>query len=324
MNSIKNLTKEYFEGLSQVLFFRNPLPGFILLILSLAFQPQIFVYGLVASLVGFGYSTQYRTPKILRTSGLLIINGFFFGIAMAALFKPSPQFYLCLALGAMALPLLTKASFEVLQHWKLTPLIIPYILAIWLISLSTGQFLHHNTDFAFHAPTFFPISIPISLPFLTPFPISFSISEYWVQLLMSTFVSMGQIFFYQNMEYGMCLFLLISAFSPRRGLFFFLGTFSATLIFSQLNGGQPGWYLGFLGYSAGLVGLGLASLPEKFTWRTILLFCVVSLFLTLALSRVLRGFSLPILSLPYVLTLWLALLSRVPRLNMNWAPPESI
>jgi len=309
--AVKFHCKEYLESMSQALFFRNAYFGLALIALSTAFKPEFFLCGIGASLVGYGYSILYRTPKILKQTGLMTINGFFFGIALASLFHPTPAFFFCLTVGALALPLVTKASYEVLQHWKLTPLIVPYIIAVWVLYLAAdGISLSPNFK-----------AWPLENSLLAEF---FPGSDVWLQLIWSIFYSMGQIFFFKSSDFGLCLLLLITAFSPRRGFFFLLGTALATLVFYQISQGALSWQYGFFSASAGLVGLGLASLPEKFSWRTILLFCVLSLFLTLALERFLGGFRLPILSFPYVLTFWFALLSRVPRLNVSWAPAEIV
>ncbi|OFZ30665.1 MAG: hypothetical protein A2622_13425 [Bdellovibrionales bacterium RIFCSPHIGHO2_01_FULL_40_29] len=305
--------RDYFQGISQTLFLKNAYFGALLILISIAFNFHIFACAFVASLIGYGYSTLYRTPKILRQNGLMTINGFFFGVAFASLFQESPPFYFCFLIGAFSIPLLTKALFEILQHWKLSPLIGPYILAIWILWLCSGV---------------------IALPQASRLGIldqSFIWSQFteiplWAKLLKSMFLSMGQIFFFRNSDYGLFLLVLISIFSPRRGFYFLIGTALATLSFYGISGGESVWQLGFFSYSAGLVGIGLAAQPEKFNWRTILLFCVLSLFLSLALERLLSGggVGLPILSLPYVMTFWFAMLSRAPRVNVGWAPSEVI
>lgn len=304
--AMKNHLKEYFENFSQTLFFKDAVFGFLLMMLSLGFKPELFFPGLFASIVGYIYSTSYRTPKILKQTGLLTINGFFFGIALASHFQHNTQFYFFLAVGALAIPLATKAVFEVMQHWKLTPLVAPYILSVWVLWLCIeGTGLRPTGRFWVGGDSLLPTLFPIA--------------DAWLSIVWSVFYSMGQIFFFQNSEYGLSLLLLISIFSPRRGLFFFLGTALAAITFHQLTNGSA-WQTGYFSFSAGLVGLGLASFPERFNWKTILLFCVLSLFFTLASERLLRGFNLPLLSLPYVLTFWFAMLSRVPRLNVSWAP----
>jgi len=317
-------SKEYFESMSQSLFFRNAFVGAAMLAIAVLFKPEVFLWGVFASFIGFGYSILRRTPKVLRWTGLLPVNGFFFGVSMATLFHQNTAFYMTLMIGALALPLLTKAAFEVLQHWKLTPLIAPYIFVVWVLYLCGDSVALQYDAKLFSVQTF---SLPFSLPFdlasylpaMLELPAQLGFLHAAGEILNSVLVSIGRIFFLQNAAFGACILLLVSLFSPRRGLFFALGTLLATIVFYQLTSGQTLLSDGNFSYSAGLVGLGLASLPEKFSWRTISIFCVFSLFLTLALSRLLIHASLPLLSLPYVLTFWLALLSQVPRLNVSWA-----
>ena len=78
--------KRYFENISNVLFFKNAYFGFVFLILGICFDPHLVISGVFASVVGYYFSVHNRTPKALRETGLLTINGFFFGIAMASLF----------------------------------------------------------------------------------------------------------------------------------------------------------------------------------------------------------------------------------------------
>jgi urea transporter len=139
------------------------------------------------------------------------------------------------------------------------------------------------------------------------------------------FRSIGRLLFFPNSAFGIWILALVTVFSPRRGFFLFAGTLIATGLACQLTRGSFAWEYGFFSYSAGLVGLGLASLPEKINWKTIFLVCVLSCFLTIAVDRLFRAANLPVLSLPYVLSMWVALLSRIPRVNMSWshskAPP---
>ncbi len=298
----------FFEEMSQVLFFRNIYFGIAFLTLSIIFSPHLFGCGLFAALIGYWYEKINRTPKIIKDGGLLSINGFFFGIAMASLFKESTQFYLCLAIGAFAVPLATKAAFEILQHWKLSPYIISYIFVVWVFFLSAKAFsfeFQNHTEFLKNSIFFLDDSYQLNMVF---------------RIILSIFTSMGLLFFLPDPAYGFGLLILISLFSPRMGIFFLLGTALATLAVFFLSVNLPiNSDLSQYCYSAGLVGLGLASWPEKFNYKTIFLFCLLSLFLTLAADQMLKNLNLPMLSIPYVMTIWVALLSRVPRLNMSWA-----
>lgn len=306
---IKEHLDDYLEGVSHTLFLRNKFFGGALLALLFFFSPKVALCGFLASFIGYLNSAQTRTPKILRQTGLLTINGLFFGVAFATLFQLSTQFYFCLLIGSLMLPLLTKASFEVLQHWKLSPLIAPYILTIWIFRLCAEGIALRPVHYLWD-------SNPSLLLDILPS------SSLALKLTESLFFSIGQIFLIQNSLFGLLLLLLVTCFKPRLGFFFLLGTALSTVVFYGISGGQFSWHYSFFSCSAGLVSLGLAAMLEKYGMRTIMLYSVISLFLTVATDQLLVRFTLPILSLPYVLTFLLAELSRTPRLNLNWASPK--
>ena len=101
-------------------------------------------------------------------------------------------------------------------------------------------------------------------------------------------------------------------FQPETRAILFPGDIVGSRLALLMSGESSAWEYGFFSYCGGLVGLALASSPEKFNWRTILMLSVLSCFLTIAADQFLRGVNLPVLSLPYVLSMWIAVLSRVP------------
>jgi urea transporter len=305
----------YFEDISQCFFFRNRYFGFLLLVLLFFFDRNLFLGAVTASLIAWGYTLHYSTPKILKDSGLITINGFFFGLAVAGLFKASPAETLCLILGALSIPLVTKAAYEVLLHWKLSVFIVPYIFTLWVLWMAgIGTTLEVRHDI-------WPEAIS-SLPALHLMGANLSMGgSIWIFIKIvfhAVFESMGRLLFLPNAGFGLALLFLVTLFSPRRGSFFLIGTLLATLLAALVSGGHA-WEYGFFSYSAGLVGLGLASSPEKISTKSILLFCLISCFLTLASDPFLRSLKLPVLSLPYVITMWIAILSRTPRVTLSWA-----
>jgi urea transporter len=309
MIRIKHHVVGYNRAIGQAFFLNTSLFGAALLISLFLFSRQAFISGVLASLIGYAYSCRYSTPRVLKDTGLIALNGFFLGIAMASLYRESVPYYFCLVMGALLLPLVTKASYEVLQHWKLSPLIVPYILAVWTLwSCHRGIGLELQ-------PTAWPEHIA-SLPAYHP---QWSLVY---RLAWAVFESMGRLLFIPDPRFGALVLVLIAAFSPRRAIFFFLGTVIATVMAWYLTQSASAWEYGYFSFCAGLIGLGMASMPEKFSCRTILLFCAVSAVFTVAISRFLGQLQLPVLSTPYVATLWLALLSRTPRVSMSWAPSK--
>jgi len=306
MNKIKKYTIDYFKAVGHSLFFDNAYFGIALLFLFAYFDHKLFLFAFATSIIGYGYSIFNSTPKILKDCGLITINCFFFGIAMASMFQITPSFFLFLILGTLGIPLLTKAVFEVLQHWKLSPNFIPYIFMTWIFYLAArggafGLQTEVLSESAVVIPDFFAKFFPL-------------------QVIWISFEGVSRIFFSSHAFLGLALIILVTLFSPRRGFFFFMGTILATAISFFLSAGGTSWEHGMFSYCAGLVGLGLASFPEKIRWSSIFFFCIISSLLTMAIEQLLKVQALPILSLPYVLTYWIALLSRVPRINVSWAP----
>jgi urea transporter len=304
-SKIREHLSEYFKAVSQAFFFRSAWFGAAVLFLFLCFDFYLFICGLLGSLIGYIYSVRNSTPKVLRDWGLITVNGLFFGIAMASLFQFSVILVVCVVLGALSIPLLTKACFEVLQHWKLSPVVAPYLFTVWTIWLCARGLSLNLKSAAW------PDAMA-NLPSLHP---SWNLG---MKLTFSAFESMGRLLFLPKPIFGLCILILIAAFSFRKASFFFLGTVFATLIAHSLAGTSSTWEYGYFNYSAGLVGLGLASFPQKFTAPTIFLFCIISCFVTMATEQIFGSFHLPALSIPYVITLWFAQLSRVPRITLNW------
>jgi urea transporter len=301
----------YFEDVSQSFFFRNAYFGVALLALLFVFDPYFFYCAVLGSLIGYGYTIRYSTPRILKDSGLVTLNGLFLGMAMASLFKESYVVYLCVIAAALSIPMITKATYEVLQHWKLSVFVCPFILSVWAVWLCSAEFgleIRHDIW-------------PESIAALSPMHPGWSFLHVAVA---SVFHGIGRLLFLPNSVFGLFILALVTLFSPRKGLFFFIGTASATAIAYALSSTSSAWEYGFYGYSAGLVGLGLAASPEKINWKTILFFCVLSCFATMAINQFFILLRLPVLSLPYVLTMWTAALSRTPRVNTSWARTQPV
>jgi len=310
--NLKNHVKLFLKNIGQSFFLNNAYFGAIFLLLLMYFDYHLFIYGLLGSLIAYAYTLRSSTQVILKDSGVITINGFFFGIAMASFFQESPVFLFSFLLGAALMPLVVKATFEVLQHWRMSPLIIPYILVVWLICLcGHGPGMELNPSSAW----------PNSIHHLASSHLEGEIAS---RIFQAVCLSMSRVLFVSNMNFGFAIFALITLFSPRRGFYFLSGTLLATLVSYALSADSAIWEHGYFSYSAGLIGLGLASFPENFSWQTIFGFCMFSSFLTIASEHYLDSQGLPTLSLPYVITFWLAQLGRTPRVSLSWAPKKLI
>ena len=300
--------ESYLKAVSQAFFLDHAVFGAALLLLFAPFSRLAFFSAVLASAMGYVISVTTPTPKALKHFGLIPINGFFFGIALSRMHEPGAEYWIFLTLGSAVIPILTKAAYEVLQHWHVGVFVFPYILAIWVASLCSG-------------------ALPQMQWMPDPDAIVTAATPGSAQIFVFAILhSISRLLFIASPWFGFAVWLLLTAFSPRRGFFFILGTAVGVAVSSRLADPSEAWQLGTLSYSAGLVALGLASFPDRFRFGTILAFSVLSVFVTLATERLLSQLQLPGLSLPYVLTVWTAMLSRSPRFTINWSarrPPEA-
>jgi urea transporter len=300
MDVIHRHPRGFFRALSHSLFLDNARFGLALLALLWAFDRPLAICGTLAAVIG-----HFRSE---RDTKLVTANCFFFGLGMGSLFLPSASFYFSLIVGALLLPIATRALVKILRQWRLDPLLFPSIIATWVFWLC-GR----GAGFI-SRPGPLPAEL-IELPPLHP-DWSFTARFFW-----SACESAGRIFFLPSGRFGLALLLLTAAFSPRRGFFLFLATLVAALTTYFLATHAYVWEYGAFSASAGLFAL--AALSQKFGARRILVFSVFSAFLALASEEFLKGIGLPPLVLPYVLTAWLAILSRVPSFahlrRLRWA-----
>ncbi|MCK9290789.1 MAG: urea transporter [Bacteroidales bacterium] len=149
---------------------------------------------------------------------------------------------------------------------------------------------------------------------MTIFKSGFLFPHFW-QSIRNSYT---QIFFAKNPVLGVVL-ILVSFFDPGAGLSGFIAVISSQLMayFNGLNRKQI--VDGLYGFNALLTGLGLGL---HFQFNIVFLIVLISaallsLFITVALEGVMAKYGLPYLSIPFLLSMWIALLSTRQFLNIQ-------
>jgi urea transporter len=101
---------------------------------------------------------------------------------------------------------------------------------------------------------------------------------------------------------------------PQVGFGSLLGTAVATLSAAMLTNDRAGLRIGLYGYNGCLVG---AALPTFLTvspllWACVIFSSLISVIITLSLSRLLRTWNIAALTAPFVLATWVVLLASYP------------
>ena len=129
-------------------------------------------------------------------------------------------------------------------------------------------------------------------------------------LLSSTLGSYSQIFFSNNKIFSVIL-ILISFFDIWAGVFGIIAvllTNTLALVFSFNKYNIKTGYYGFNSLLVGL-GVGLLFVPTFKLLIIIFLLSVLTLFLCIALEGILTKYSLPFLSIPFLISIWIILLA---------------
>lgn len=284
----------YLRSLGQAFYLDQVLFGAFLLLWVALFQWQAFLFAFGASFLSFWLSYPKSISKILRDSGLIPVNAFFLGLALANHFQPSLALVLLVLLGAVAVPILTCAVFEITQHWRLSPYLLPYVLLYWMSELVVRglpeQTRPELIEASFHGR-------------------DGGVTSFWDL----SGHSLGSVLFMNQANFGLGLAALLLCFDFRRGFYFLSGAIVGALLLTVLGVPDSG-----LVFNAGLVGIALASFYERFHPKRIFLFIALAVFIGLGTREFLQTPRLEVLSLPYIFTLWIAQLSLEPRLVLGW------
>ncbi len=137
-NKIVRITEPVLNSYSQVFFSRSKLLALFLVIISF-FDYGAGISGLlsviVANLLAYwlGYNEYYLK------SGLYGFNALLVGLGIGLFYEPSLQLYLLVLISAITCFLLTVVLQGVLGKYGLPFLSVPFLAAIWIVSLAGGE-----------------------------------------------------------------------------------------------------------------------------------------------------------------------------------------
>jgi urea transporter len=140
----------------------------------------------------------------------------------------------------------------------------------------------------------------------------------------------SQVMFQNNPLTGLLFFIAIFVGAYEEGLpqvafGSLLGTAAATLSAALLTDDRQGLRLGLYGYNGCLVGAALPTFlaVSPLLWAGVIFSSLISVVITLGLSRLLRTWNIAALTAPFVLATWCVLLASYPfgRLHHPRLPP---
>lgn len=283
--------ESWLRAYAGVLFSSSPKLGAWLALLTF-FSPSAALAGVLALLCATGWARLLRLPAYGEPH---LINSLLCGLVLGAFYALDRSLLVWIALLTLVVTLLSSWLAALLwQYGKLPLLSLPFVLACWLIVLANPA---SATLHLWHTP-FTGVADTLSWPWADEF-----------------FTALG--------------WLLLVPY-PLAGLLIFMGLllysrYLAALAVSGFIAGQLALHL-FARSDAILIGFnfmlaamalgGIFAIPSRKSFALALAGGAMAAFLAMALGNVLRAWQLPLLTLPFILAvyLWLGALSqRLPK-----------
>jgi len=299
--------RKTFEIFSQSFFIKNAYLGAWILFVIGIISPGHAIFGVIGALLSGVVSrlSQDSQPWELREFGIIPLNGFFYGLLFASYFTGDPESISLFILGSLLIPSVARSLHFTLQGIKLPVLILPSLLLFLLMALMQGDHLRSSL---------IEVGGGLNLRLNSSDPLS---------VLKSLFQALGWWFFIPDYRLGALLSIGLLAVRPRLLISGFFGMMIAMAMGWALLPGHRSQELSQLAFSSGVVALGLASFPQKVRLIRIGIASVFACLLSALWQQKLFGFGLPFVSLPYIISMWGALLSLRPSVRLSKKLVES-
>lgn len=326
-NSVLAFLDIMVSGFSQITFNVHPICGLLLVIAAFVASPIQAISGLWAVLIATGLIYAVGIPIEQAREGLYTINPALLGLAIPMVSNQNnlsvfPQILFLSAIGAVLCVLITSGLRQVLSTWKVSPLAIPYSLALMIISSATYYFANLHPD-----------------PLFTPSVVSLMQNDgaIWTIKSFTTAVLNGlaQVIWMEDVPLapvsGILVLMAVCIVSRIDAIMAVITAILATIIAIALGIGKGGIMLGLYGYNAILLSFVLFGRAYKMSIRSFIMTVILAALtvpFAAGIKPLLSVVGAPVAAFPFALLGILAMLSKsfFTRLKYNepkdWTIPE--
>ncbi len=270
---------------------------------------SVITTNLVGFLLGF--------DKKIISKGVFGFNSLLVGLGLGIYFKPDIQLILVIMMAAILTLLIAVSLQGVIGKYALPFLSIPFLLSIWIMTLSTREFA----------------ALGISERGIYTFNDLYTIGgdplvriyDWWNNLqlprsLRIYFISLGAILFQYNLLSGIILSLGLLLFSRISFSLSLIGFYTAYLFYEILGANISELSYSYIGFNYILTSIavgGFFIIPSRRSYLWVILLIPIVAMITISLSKVFAVFSLPVYSLPFNLVVLLFLYALKFRVNSS-------
>jgi urea transporter len=276
------------EELRYTFFVNDVRVGFATLLLAMIASPVVALSGLVALYCARWSSDYLGSSRELDESGIIAVNGFFFGSYMGFVYDFSILNAVLILMGGFVLPALTTAIARMAKAVRAPVLVLPFIMLVWMITLSRIS------------PDVLALKTHVSAA------VSLDGGGDWLGLLfLGGLRGFSQIVFSTNHWIGLVLLIMIGRFHIWRTLVLYAWAIAAASLGWLLRNDPNGAYLGHYGFGAVLLALFLEfkyPKPSLSTWGIGAIAYAISFLSAIEVGRIL---GVPAMTLSYCIAAWI-------------------
>lgn len=297
-NSVVGFISASFKGISQVLFIENVITGIIIL---LAITSTSFLVGMVAllsAIIGTAIGKIGGADEQSINQGLHGYNPVLTGIALT-LFLAGPYHWAIALLGAVITAIFTAGTTHLMRNLEIPVLTFPFVIVTWVMLLASYKLQTFKLIDGF---------VPITL---SEWKLDIAGKGDWLEGFM---IGFGQIFFLGTLLAGILILVAIFSNGWKYGLYAMIGNMTGLLTAYLIGAELNLVFIGLYSYNAILtifaVSIVFATPTNRFSTISGIFGASLSVIITASLATFFLPFSLPVLTMPFVLSAWLFLFAR--------------
>ncbi|HBX50001.1 MAG: hypothetical protein A2275_19200 [Bacteroidetes bacterium RIFOXYA12_FULL_35_11] len=294
----KNIISGIFNSYSQIFFSDKKAFAFILLVVSFFdwFAGLCGIASVVLS-IGLAYWLGYDKYKI--TSGYYSFNSLLVGLGIGIFYAPSYPLLLVIIAAAILTFFISVLLEAVIGKYYLPYLSIPFLLSLWMITLSMRDFqaLELSSRGLYKLNELYDIGGQSLVELYT----------WWTNLglylpLKVYFISLGAIFFQYNLLAGILIAIGLLYFSRIAFTLSLFGFFTAYLVYGFTGAEITDLSYNHIGFNFILTSIavgGVFIIPSRMSYLWTILLVPLVIVISISFSKILEVWQLSIFSLPF-------------------------
>lgn len=292
--AVRRAGQFHVAAIGQTFFVENWVTGIAAIGVLAITAPRLALCGLIVSIAARLAAGRIGAPRDLLATGLVELNGWFFGLACGTFFTPGAGLCVALVVGGPLVAAAAIAMRRLLATWDLPMFVGPYMPAFWL---------------AFAAIAAFPWAQPAVLSASA----SSTVMSPALVIVLGGLRGLGEIFFVPDARVGLALAAVVSIADRRLGVCMIAASIAAVAI--GYAAGAPAWQVeqGLAGFAPALTAAaalrGFAGVGRV----AVAIAIVTGALLEAGALRITGGLGLYALSSSYLVIVWGTALLRPVR-----------